>query len=193
MWPLLQVTEKPEYHKQLNKNAESFPFCQRVLRMCVCALYIKYTWSIKYTQHEAVWSNVNTSITFAYGRMLSHKCDSWSLLCVRSVTHDPCFVPQVWLMILALCHKCDSWSLLCATSVTHDPCFVSQVWLMILALCDKCDSWSLLCSPQEYLVYNMMYVLMLILKPPYATMFLCSILLCTTYYMFRPRSVAIFR
>jgi hypothetical protein len=31
------------------------------------------------------------------------------------------------------------------------------------------------------------------LKLPYATMFLCSILLCTTYCMFRPRLVAIFR
>jgi hypothetical protein len=40
---------------------------------------------------------------------------------------------------------------------------------------------------------NIAIKLMLFLKPPYATMFLCSILLCTTYYMFRPRSVAIFR
>jgi hypothetical protein len=36
-------------------------------------------------------------------------------------------------------------------------------------------------------------LLMLFLKPQYATMFLCSILLCTTYYMFRPQSVAIFK
>jgi hypothetical protein len=45
----------------------------------------------------------------------------------------------------------------------------------------------------EFCILLRVYPLMLSLKPPYATMFLCMILLCTTYYMFRPRSVAIFR